>query len=188
MLALASFHTPAPCLIERRSRRGELVSSEWRTAFVCGKGKEMVRSGPEALICCWQTDGLAHSPLWPDSWLSPPWHATVCSHCKLLLKVIHALKLHPALIEAPNRKTALQLKMRNTVFLALLIYCSPLQVFLFFSPLWTRICLKLLWFFSAPRLQWNSWSAPDLLMFHIPEVTLTCLFFVGGGGSYPEIK
>lgn len=54
----------APCLIERRSRRGELVSFKWQTAFVCGKGKEMVRTGPEAPICCWQTDSLAHLILW----------------------------------------------------------------------------------------------------------------------------
>lgn len=107
---------PPPCLIERCICRGELVSSKWRTAFVCGKRKEMVQTGPEALICFWQTDSLARWPLWPDGWFSPCWHCNVCSCCQLLFKVIYAPKLHPALIEAPNRKIPLQHQTGNTVF------------------------------------------------------------------------
>lgn len=106
----------APCLIERCICWGELVSPKWQTAFVCGKEKEMVRTGPEALICCWQTDSLARWPLWPESWLSPHWHCNVCSHRQLLLKVIHALKIHLALIEALNRNIPLQHRKVNTVF------------------------------------------------------------------------
>lgn len=35
------------------------------------------------------------------------------------------------------------------------------------------VSLKPPWFLSASNLQWNSWPAPDPLMFHTPEVTLT---------------
>ncbi len=32
------------------------MSSQWQTAFVCRKENEMALNGPEAVICCWQTD------------------------------------------------------------------------------------------------------------------------------------
>lgn len=182
--------TPPQCLIERCICRRALVASKWRTAFVCGTGKEMVQTGPEALICLWQTDGLARWPLLPDGWLSPYWHCNVCSHCQLLLKVIYALKIHPALIEAANRKIPSGTERRIQFFLYIdLLFTVISGLFFFFtSLLLTRTCLKLLWFFSAPRLQWNSWRAPDLLMFHVPEVTLTFMCFVGWRGSLPGEK
>lgn len=180
---------PPQCLIERCICWGALVASKWRTAFVCGTGKEMVRTGPGALICLWQTDGLAWWLLLPDGWLSPDWHCNVCSHCQLLLKVIYALKIHPALIEAPNRKIPSSTERRIQFFPYIdLLFTGISGLFFFFLPLhfFTRTCLKLLWFRSAPRLQWNSWRAPDLLMFHVPEVTLTCMSFVGWRGSLPR--
>lgn len=32
------------------------MSSQWQTAFVCRKEKEMVLNELEVVICCWQTD------------------------------------------------------------------------------------------------------------------------------------
>lgn len=177
---------PQQCLIERCICWGALVASKWRTAFVCRTGKEMVQTGPGALICLWQTDGLARWLLLPDGWLSPSWHCNVCSHCQLLLKVIYALKIHRALIEAPNRKIPSSTERRIQFFFSILIYCHCYKWTFFLPPhFFTRTCLKLLWFLSAPRLQWNSWRAPDLLMFHVPEVTLTYMSFVGWRRSLP---
>lgn len=125
--------TPPQCLIERCICRRALVASKWRTAFVCGTGKEMVQTGPEALICLWQTDGLARWPLLPDGWLSPYWHCNVCSHCQLLLKVIYALKIHPALIEAANRKIPSGTERRIQFFLYIdLLFTVISGLFFFF--------------------------------------------------------
>lgn len=58
VLALGSLHIQ-PCVWSGGvvcSRWEELVSSQWQTVFVCRTEKEMALNGPEAVICCWQTD------------------------------------------------------------------------------------------------------------------------------------
>lgn len=52
------------------------------------------------------------------------------------------------------------------------------------------VSLKPPWFLSAPNLQWNSWPAPDPLMFHAPEVTLTRMpsLWQGNFFSYAKIN
>lgn len=74
----------------------------------------------------------------------------------MLLKVIHALKIHPALIEALNRKIPLQYRMANTVF------------FLFINLLFTIISgLFLSTFdkdlFEAIVVLFSSWSWKEQL-------------------------
>lgn len=52
------------------------------------------------------------------------------------------------------------------------------------------VSLKPLRFLSASSLQWNSWPAPDPLMFHAPEVTLTRMpsLWAGELFSYAKIN
>lgn len=76
----------------------ELVTSQWQAAFVCRNGKkEMALNEPEVVICCWQTDAvLSGGALSYHCGLTAGFHPSVlqiCAQCKLLLNVIHALKL-----------------------------------------------------------------------------------------------
>lgn len=85
VLALASFHTRSRVWLRGVVTEKSSCHLSGRLLLFAEKGKEMVQTGSEALICCWQTVNLGHSPLRPDIWLSPPWHCSVCSHRKLLL-------------------------------------------------------------------------------------------------------
>lgn len=109
-----------------------------------------------------------------------PWCCRVCSKCKLLLNSIHALKHFVAIVLwwRLRRKMPLQhcfwSTQRESISLTIIDWCQLLYASPFFFPRdLPVVSLKLQRFLSASHLQWNSWPAPDPLMFHAPEVTLT---------------
>lgn len=107
-----------------------------------------------------------------------PGRCRVCSQCKLLLNIIHAVKLFMAisLVDAQNKDSPPALLLVNRMGIHFLDHywlMSTVISALFFLCVLPMVSLKLLWFLSASHLQWNSWPAPDPLMFHAPEVTFT---------------
>lgn len=99
---------------------------------------------------------------------------------------------HRALVEAQNKDSPPALLLANRMIIHFLdhywLMSTVISAFFFLcvSPM---ASLKLLWFLSASHLQWNSWPAPDPLMFHAPEVTLTRMSSLWQGiFSYAKIN
>lgn len=128
------------------------MSSRWHTAFVCRKENEMVRNGPEALICCWQTDTvLSGETLSCHCGLTAGFHPLalqclftlqVALKCNLCSQTLHG---HHALVEGQNKDPPSSRafgQQNGNKFLVLLIYCQRVQVLSFFPCVLSVISLK----------------------------------------------
>lgn len=109
----------------------------------------------------------------------------VALKCNLCSETLHG---NHALVKAQNKDSPLALLLVNRMGIHVLdhywLMSTVISALSFFLCVLPVVSLKLLWFLSTSHLQWNSWHAPDPLMFYAPEVTLTRIPFFFWWGKF----